>query len=206
MSSELSTLEVNVARPLEALFEAVRRRSEGRRFVVRADINHPRPAFALRQAARIIETIEDLDERIAAFDALAHEQLTVDGVSQRQVSQLDRRVAQTVREIVMLSDGVAVRSSYEHFRIELTFGFTVEPYYVGGDPDRPVPDVPRGKERDAIVIWAPTTPPADLILVAFALEELHHEVYVVCAKGKKPALRAEFVEYEDAADVLARAS
>jgi hypothetical protein len=203
--SGLPILDVGASRPLDALFEAVRLRSAGERFVVRVDVNHPRPAFALRYAERIIETIEDRDERLAAFDALAREQLTVNGITQRQASVLDRRIVQTIREIVMLSDGLAVTSSYEHFRIELTFGVSVEPYYVEALPDRPVPQCVAATVPDAIVVWAPTTAPADLTLVAFALEELNHPVYVVCAEGKRPALRAQFVAYEDAAAVLSRA-
>lgn len=198
MPSELPILDVSVYRPLDGLFEAVRQRTAGERFLVRiVDVNHPRPAYAIRQAARIIETTADHDERLAAFDALAREQV--------RLPSLGRRVIQTIREIFMLSDGVAVTSSHDHFRIELTFGCTVEPQYVEASPDRPVPEFDRVRAPDAIVVWAPATEAAELTLIAFALEELHHPVYVVCAGGKRPALRAEFVGYEDAAAVLSRA-
>jgi len=196
--SELSILDVSVGRPLDGLFEAVRRRSVGERFFVRVvDVDHARPAHAIRQAARIIERTADPDERLAAFDALAREQV--------RLPTLGRRVIQTIREIFMLSDGVAVTSSHDHFRIELTFGCTVEPHYVEASPDSPVPEFVRAEDPDAIVVWAPTTAAADLTLIAFALEELHHPVYVVCAGGKKPALRAQYVGYEDAAAALSRA-
>jgi hypothetical protein len=202
---ELPILDVSVSKPLDALFEAVRRRSAGERFLVRIRVNHPRPAFALRIAPRIIETITDRDERIDSFDLLAREQLQVNGVDQKQQSRLDRRVIQTIREVVMLSDGLAVTSSYDHFRIELTFGFTAESYCVEGSPDRPIPQCDRAEVRDAIVVWAPTTSAADLTLIAFALEELHHPAFVVCAGGKAPELRAQFIKYEESAPVLARA-
>ncbi len=198
MRPELSILDVSVVRPLDGLFEAVRRRSAGERFVVRLpDLDHPRSLNALKQGAKIVESKPDPDERFAAFDALAREQT--------KLPRLGRRVVQTLRETVLLSDGVAVTSSHDHFRVELTLGCTVEPHYVEAVPDRPVPEFVRAGDADTIVVWAPTTPPRDLTLVAFALNELHHPVVVVCADGKPPAVRARFTGYAEARDALSRA-
>jgi hypothetical protein len=205
--SELAFLDVNVAKPLDALFEAVRRRLSGERFIMRFhELDHPRAPLAAREAARVIETIADPDERLAAFRALADALLPGDALARRAAPQLNRRILQTVREIAMLADGVAVRSWAEHYRFDLTCDFTAEPFYVDGEADRTVPDVVAVDVRDAVVVWAPATPPSALVLVAFALEELRAPVFIVSADGKAPALRARFVGYDAAADVLARAA
>jgi hypothetical protein len=160
----------------------------------------------VRQAVRIIDATADHEERIEMFDALARERLIVDGKAQTDLAQLDKRIVQTVREIVQLSDGIAVSSWHDHSRLELSFGFTAEPYFVIPEPDREIPSFERAAEPDAIVVWAPSERADELALIAFALEDLRYPAFVVCAAGgRKPPLRAQFVEYDRAAEVLSRA-
>ena len=196
MPSALPILDVHASAPLEALFEAVRRRAAGEHFLARVLVDHPRSVHAAREAVRILERFQDHDDRLEAFDALAREQ---------RFRPLNRRVAQTMREVVLLADALASRSFFEHSAAELILEFTAPAVYVDAEPDVAVPAFTASDARDAIVVWAPTWPARDLALVAFALEDLHAEVFVVCAGGKHPAMRAQFVTYEDAAAVLPRA-
>lgn len=199
-------LEIVPARCLDALFTAVRLRMEGTRLFGRVRFVQPRTAFALAHAQRIAESVVDYDEQVAFFHELGGERLTVAGRPQALAQRLDPRVVQTVRETLALCDGLAVTSWHEHTRVEQSFGVTIEPCFVDAAPDVPIPRVDRLAGRSTVVVWAPFVRAADLTLAAHALEELHAPVFVVCAPGgKKPRLRAEFVDVRDAAACLARA-
>lgn len=178
----------------------------GRLLLARVRFVQPRTAFAVAQAPRILATFPDPDERLTAFNQLARERLTVDGQPQSEVQKLDPRVVQTVRETIALCEGLAVASWHEHARVEQTFGVTVEPYLVEAAADLPIPNVVRDEVRDAIVVWAPLVRAVDLALVTHAFDELARPVFVVCAGGKAPPVRAAFVGPADAARVLAQAA
>jgi len=196
------TLEIDPNRPLDALVEAKRLLQSGTRFVAKLEPIRARSPFAVATGGKLLEQFNDIDERVGALDALAREELVIDGKSQRDLSKVDPRLIQTTREILALSDGVVVRSWIEHYRLEQALSVTVEPFFVEPSTDCPIPSFTRAERPDAVVVWAPLAPARELALIAFALEELHLAVYVVCSGGDAPAMRAGFVPYERAEAVL----
>jgi hypothetical protein len=202
LAGGFDVLTVDSARPLDAVIEAKRLRAEGRRFVARIEPPRIRSGFG----ARLLETSSQYRERVAALDALAHDDLVIDGKPQHETVRLDAVFTAAARDVLALSDGIVVSSWTRHHYLEQILRVTVEPHFVPPSVEPPIPPFERAERPDAAVVWAPADPARDLAVLSAALEELHKPVFVVCAGGEIGGLRAQFVPYERAADVLPRAT
>jgi hypothetical protein len=189
-------LDVDLANAAAALDEAQHLHARGESFTARIPSTHPRTLFAVRNAAGLLVRGMDYDDRRRLLDELAD----------HAGEALDPTVASTLRKIVRLADGVAVRTWCDCHQLEFALGVPVEPRFEEVHPDVPIPQVARDGDADAVVVWAPTYAAERVALVAFALEELRRPVFVVCKEGRIAGLRAEFLPYERAKAALRRAA
>lgn len=193
---------VDPQRPLDALIEARRLHSEGQAFVAHVSPGRIRSGFG----AHLLDILTEYDERVAAFEALARDRLSIGGKPQHEVVRLDRQFVETAREVIALADGIVVSSWTRHHYLEDILRVTVNPHFVRAVADPPIPQFSRVERPDAVVVWAPGTPARDLSVVAIALEELHMPAFLVCEDGSLEGLRVQRIPYERASEVLSRAA
>ncbi|MFN2529588.1 MAG: glycosyltransferase family 2 protein, partial [Candidatus Baltobacteraceae bacterium] len=173
---------------------AVRLRTAGTFFHAQFALSDPRALLARQLAPTIIEGLLTFDERLAAFDALASGNLKVGEHAQTQLSVYAPPVLQTLKDVAKLCEGAIVSSSVEHARLERHLGYL--PFGIVQTPQREAALPPHGDSKPRVVIWAPLLHARETALLAFALEELHVPVTVVCREGEIPSLHAEYVAYD----------
>jgi hypothetical protein len=191
MFAQLDTLDT-------AYPEAVRMRREGCLFYGMVLWEDPRARIAFDLAPALLAQFSTLDERRSVFDSLAAGDLNVNGRSVRDLWAIDPTTAQRAREFINLATGQLFWSASERERFAQLFGRRRAVCETLTAPHR-LPEftsaIPR---RTRVVIWAPELPAAATALLAFAFEEWRDEVFVVCAEGDVPSVRAQYIDAGDA--------
>jgi hypothetical protein len=177
-----------------ALAEGVERRSRGERFFFACALQEPRADVAMALSARLCVESPDRDALRVHLDALSQEQLTVNGVPQRNISTITEPARLTLRDLARISDGLFARSYREATKVRAILGIEVADVVVAPVVDASLASVRRGSTTDAFVVWAPSLTPEQAALFAFALDEWDIPVIVACREaGRVPHLRATFV-------------
>ncbi len=192
--------------------EAVQRKRAGSPFFVVPAIEDTGAVVARIFGAQVLRREQDFDRRYELFSVIAAGGLTIGGRHQSSYSLFDRRVAISLRDFMRLGNALLVRSWTEYQRITQTVqgpgGFLGEAPLHATRALYTTPQIPRWKARFGgkhLVIWAPECEPADAALLAFALENLHHDTYVICKNPKRSqefGLRATFVGTDAALPIL----
>lgn len=163
-------------------------------------LDDPRALLARQLAASILESVADFDERQAAFDALAAGTLKVGEHEQSQLSPYVPAQLQTLKDVAKLCDAAHVRSTLEYERLERHLSYLPTAFY-----EKPSADAAVGSgacPARNVIIWAPALHARETALLAFALEELHAPVRVVCREGEIEGMHAQFLTYDAASQVL----
>ncbi len=185
-------------------------RLRGEHFFSRFAFTHPGLIRVLKTAAENL-ALPDAESRRIAFARLARLEGINDarGVPIRS-PQKDVARAATLAIIARLAEASVVCTQEERRLFELLFERALA---AGFDTKMTAPSpsgfVPAAlgavREKDAFVVWAPSEPAWRTALAAYALEQLHLRVIVVCRDGTLPNVRARFVRAHDADAALARA-
>lgn len=203
LPSHIPGIVADVGDSARALQAAVAARRIGAPFFVAPLLDDNRALVAMELSGVLLHKLSG-DALRNHFDALAHEQLMVNGsTAQKTISLIDQRVIDTLSDFVMAGHVLLARSRTEigRLRSQLRESRPFSVIFPAADPK--VPSVTSDRSGP-IVVWAPDLPASQLGIIAFALESLHDATAVVCAQGKLPNVRARFVSRDDC--VLSTAS
>lgn len=178
---------------------AVSRRRQGIDFLAAPLVRDHRARFALAHAAALLGETNDANAQLAGLDRLA-------AVSAEPAHRLIPP-SRVLRDFILIGTGVAVRSLAEYRRLTAALGLPgLSRLSAVALPDPAVPaECPEG-ERDTVVIWGPEHSAAELALLAFTLAVRGQKAVAVCRAGTIGGLPVEFVQPDQAAAVLARAT
>ncbi|MBV8354023.1 MAG: glycosyltransferase family 2 protein, partial [Candidatus Eremiobacteraeota bacterium] len=187
-----------------AFLTAIETKKRGEAVIVAIALDEPRSALAWNLAAQAFAQSRDTDERTRALDAIAAQQLVLGGRQQTQMSTIDPRALDTLRDFVRLADVLVVRSWTEAERYAGLLGF--EPGSIWLAPVDPALDLPRpSADGSEIVIWAPEQHATQLTLIASALSPLRFPIRAVCKGGAFDDPALQVAGSADAATALAHA-
>jgi glycosyltransferase involved in cell wall biosynthesis len=191
----------------EALAEAVERARRGQPFFSVPVFDELHSTTAQRLAPLLLESSRESSRRRVFFDALSAGKITVNGKEQKDHGTIDEHGIRAFRDLALLSDSMLVRSWTEYFY--LTFHtFSIKPANsarVVVPPRTAVPRFQRNGTANTILVWAPERPAPETAIFAFAYEELHMPVVIVCEspeRGNGLGVRARFIGVEDVGDYL----
>lgn len=162
-----------------ALAAATARRESGETFYACVLLEDAATVLPLHYAPQLLSQRADLDEQRSALDALASGQVQMNGRALSTLAIYDDATIKTLRDFVLLSDGVLARSHADRLRLERVLGRRRPWSAVFASPD---PRVPRVRAAGTnLVLWAPDMRPEWLTLAAFALSDIRQEVLAVCS-------------------------
>jgi len=186
---------------------AVERRRAGTPFYAAPLVDDPRALIAQRLAGNWIQTLTDIDDRYAAFDALAADRLADAGIeiSADELAVIDDPERRVLRDFAIMGDALLVRSTREAERVARVLKRHRPAVIVAPGEDPAVPFL-TAINGDAIVVWAPYAAADRLGVIAMALEYMHSRVIYVCASGQLAFVRGTFVDPTHADAALTAAS
>lgn len=195
--------------PLDAYLAAIDRRLGGEPAYGMILLEDPRSRVARNLAPALLRASDNQDGRRDLFDQLAQGKLLVNGTPCSDLARIAPEQALPAAEFLRLCSGTLTWSHTEAERIVSMLGYRPQLIQRIALPHVLPKFTPRRAERFSVVVWAPECAPAEATLLAFALEELHADVFVVCAgRERVPGVRAEFVHHDDEriGDLLSAAS
>ena len=167
-----------------ALRDALRRRSDGQTFTVRAALRSPDTARFEAVTASILSAISGIDERRGAFESAATGVLTVNNAPLAAMHAYAPASVRLLQAIFRLADGVIVTSEAERQRLVAI-----------ADTDF-LADACRGVDLR----------PGDVAAAfAIALADLRFPLLIIAGSAPRDAFGAHWFGLEDAAATLARA-
>lgn len=191
----------------EACSEALQRRARMTPFLAAVHLPEPIDALAETLSPPLLNQPWSHDERRAAFDNLAAEQLLVNGTKINAQSWYQPGQLAALVDFLRLADVVWCRSHAELTRIGRLTGYRPPRFTIGAPPDPGVPaPAYRAAGANEIVVWAPLLDAAQLGVLLVGLEELHAPLTVVCRDGHAPRSRARFARVDEGPSTLARAA
>lgn len=145
-------------------------------------IDDPRSSLAWALSGMALNKHRYRDERMQALEEIAMHRAVVDGRAMSQMSTIDPRSLDTLRDFARLTDVLVARSWTEATRVTRLLG--VEPPEVRRLVSRKPLDVPPPKpDADKIVLWAPELPAAQVSLLVYGLLDFYLPLVVVCKSG-----------------------
>jgi hypothetical protein len=164
-------------------------------------VSERRSAVALDAAPRILSEDTTYWERRRSFELLRERSLTCGGKQQRDLESLTKKATDSIRDILLASDCVIVRSWQELSRLcDLLNVRPVRCLRAVAPPAVPVPAFRARRGADTIVIWAPDLNGRQAAIFGFALEELKTPAVIFCSDPEQAdgfGLRARFIRYDD---------
>ena len=201
LPADLPCIIADATAPQFALACAAARRAAGERFFTGILLDDPQSAVARDGAQLIFTQVPSYAERRRLLTDLAAGNLKVNDRFLFDYRIVPDNVLRTLRDFMLLGDGLVVRSHAERLALHRVFGRTREHVIRLPGVDERIPEV-SGK-GDAIVIWAPDLPGLSVAILAFACEELRAPLFVISADGAPiPGLRASAATLGDAAAIL----
>jgi len=188
-----------------ALVEAVERKRQGIPFCASLLVAPRRPAVAATVAASVLSRITDYDERCAAFDKLASEDVTFEGQPVARLTALDPGALAGLRAFLDLSDGTVARSWTEAYAQRDTFGTRPTPVRLLTPLDAAVPLFARNR-RASVVVWAPHAHVRDIAVIMLGLQEIHLPAFAICREGVLDRLRGTVADPSQARALLGEAA
>jgi Glycosyl transferase family 2 len=180
--------------PAQALAAAVRRRRSPEPFWSAVLLDDPRALVAYEYASQLLAAQTDEDGRRKLFDAMAAQALTIGTVAQGAIRTMPDPVANVLCDVMMMGEGMLVRSWSEAERLAALFGRRRE--LIGRFPGAPQA-LPAGTVfggGDAVVVWAPGLSARHTALYAYALKDFYLPVLIACHQAPDfPTGRVEYV-------------
>lgn len=174
-----------------ALAHALHCKRRGEPFRVAILLADERSEIAARLAPGILQTQATPEAREILLDALAAGTLVFEHHPMQQLRADEPEALKALHLIWWLASGAVARSHTEYARLARIFGreHARIDYLCGIDHLRLAPCSELG---DRVVVWAPDRSAADCALIAYALEQLHTRVHVICADGSIAGMQAGF--------------
>ena len=189
----LPLVMVDPSAAAEGLDEAVRRRREGEPFALTVVAPAPFAQAAGRLVPQVLLGESAYDRRRTIFDALSAGKITMDAKPLEAHAPDDPARLLTLADAVRCADVWLGRSWRELAHLEERLGVRhSRPAAAPSTVRRSAGPRPGGQ---GILVYAPRTPVAELLTVAFGLEEVRAPVTVVCAdpeNGAQYRVRARF--------------
>lgn len=190
----------------EATADCIQRKAQNRPFLARVLLADRHAHLVEALAAQVVQSASTFDQRRIYCERLAREELTINGTAMRSLSAFTPAALAALRNIVYLSEGLAVSCETERRRVCEALG--VDPPAVRlafTDPTVPTPSAP-ALERKAIVIWAPHLRAETVAFYATALHEFHTQVIAVTAAGEVQDTSVTWVSGDKSQEALRRAA
>ena len=173
---------------LEAMAEAVERRSRGEAFALALFLDEDPNRFVRAWGSKLLGAAKTFDDRRSACGSIAMGSFVVDGKSQVELSGVTADTFELGRALWHLAERGVVVSEAAYARVATLYSrWHAERVF----PDQDDPDVPKprgGHEGpEHVVIWAGARSADEIAVILCALEELHLPVYVVCDGGTVPS-------------------
>jgi hypothetical protein len=204
--SQRTILAVEAEGAIDAYQTAVLLRAEGEAFDLALLWPDRRAHVAIAVAAQSLVEFPDYDKRRYALEAIARNEGSVKGQPIESLLAVDVGTMTAMRDLIMLSNRLLVRSWSEWRRISFEMGLAIPSVEVVELRDASVPAVERKEPDGSVLIWAPFTPLPKLSIVVMALLELHRPVAYVCGEGSIPGVDVKRIALPDAKQALAAAS
>ncbi|HEY1729875.1 MAG TPA: hypothetical protein VGG22_15990 [Candidatus Baltobacteraceae bacterium] len=193
----------------EASVQTRERRARGEQLYGMLLWVEPRIAVTWFIASKLLAAPSSLDHRNSSINSLQRldylQNVLVNG---QPASLLLALPSEEVRKFAEMTAVQLFRSRCEVKRFRENFNTPFREWELLVVPAE-LPDVSwRPTREPLVVIWAPYLSAPETSFLAFALEELHAETWVVCSDGDAPDVRANYIHRDDprVRDLLGRAS
>ncbi len=188
-----------------AFLHAIETKKRGEPVLAAIAIDEPRSSLAWALSGNVINKHRYRDERMQMFEEIANHRAVIDGKPMTQMSTIDPRALDTLRDFARMADVLVVRSWSEANRVTRMLG--IEPGEVRRIVSRKPLDLP-GPKNDAgkIVLWAPELQAPQLSLLVYGLIDFHMPLVIVCKGGTFRDPEVEVQRPHQAADVIADAA
>lgn len=144
--------------------------------------DEPRSSLAWALSGMVLNKHRYRDDRMAMFEEIAQHRAVIDGKPMTQMSTVDPRALDTLRDFARMADVLVVRSWSEATRVTRLLG--VEPPEIRRMVSRTPLDLPRPKsDAGKIVLWAPELQASQLGLLVYGLLDFHLPLVVICKSG-----------------------
>ena len=168
-------------------------------------IDEPRSSLAWALSGMVLNKHRYRDERMQVFEDVANHRAVIDGKPMAQMTTIDPRALDTLRDFARMADVLVVRSWGEASRISRMLG--IEPPQVRRIVSQSPLVVPKPKPAgDKLVIWAPELPASQLGLLVYGLIDFHVPVVAICKSGTLRDPDIETHRPQQAADILPHAA
>src|SRR5579872_1145193 len=204
---EVDAIFCDVRNLADAYPSLVQARTNGELFYGMLLWDDPRSAVAFELAVSLLAQYSHIEERQAVFDALAAGTLKVNTSAVTALRGFDARTVTLAAELTRYASAQLFFSHEERERFARDFGRRAQGEIAYAA--HRLPDFHRASPVEStVVIWAPDLQASQTALLAFAFEEWRGDVYVVCAGGGPPPLRARYLDgaSERVAELLASAA
>ena len=188
-----------------AFLTAIETKKRGDPVLAAIALDEPRSSLAWALSSTVLNKHNYRDERMQMFEEIANHRAVFDGKPMAQMTTIDPRAFDTLRDFARMADVLVVRSWSEASRITRMLG--IEPAEVRKIVSRKPLDLP-GPRSDAekIVLWAPELATAQLGLLVYGLIDFHRPLVVICKSGTFRDPELDVRRPQAAAEVLADAA
>jgi GT2 family glycosyltransferase len=188
-----------------AFLTAIETKKRGEPVLAAIALDEPRSSLAWALSAMVLNKHRYRDDRMQMFEEIAQHRAVIDGKQMAQMSTVDPRAFDTLRDFARMADVLVVRSWSEATRVTRLLG--VEPPEIRRMVSRTPMEFP-GPKDDAgkIVLWAPELQANQLGLLAYGLLDFYLPLVVVCKSGTFRDPELDVRRPQDAAEILPEAT
>lgn len=162
-------------------------------FFVAPLLDDNRAVVAMSASGAVLAQAKRPDEARAHFEALAAEQLTINGNPQSAIQTIEPAAIVTLSDALFLADALLARSRAEVSRLRNHLRGIRDWIAIAPGIDPSVPTVESRGRGGPIVVWAPHLDASKLGVIAYALDQLLLDSVLICSGGSLPNVRAAFV-------------
>ena len=187
-----------------AFLTAIETKKRGEPVLAAIAIDDPRSSLAWALSGNVLNKHKYHDDRMQMFEEIANHRAVIDGRPMAQMSTIDPRALDTLRDFARMADVLVVRSWSESTRITRLLGF--DPAEIRRIVSRKPLDLPAPRsDAGKIVLWAPELQAPQLSLLVYGLIDFHMPLVVVCKGGTFRDPELDVRRPQNAADALADA-
>jgi len=206
MSNTTHVLRTDAAHVLDALDAAARLARSGTAFDVDFALPDNRATIANLAARTILAENDEPAARLAAIDALAAFDATVNGTLLEELSPIPGAVRATAADLALLAPRMRVSSWSHSRRLTLGLGVTIRRILeTPSDARVPAPPANLPAPGERVVIWAPEAMTADVLIPLVAAATDGAPIDIICRGGDTYGYDIRVLDVAYAAQALAAA-
>ncbi|HEY1727079.1 MAG TPA: glycosyltransferase [Candidatus Baltobacteraceae bacterium] len=188
-----------------AFLTAIETKKRGEPVLAAIALDESRSSLAWALSATVLNKHKYRDDRMQMFEEIANHRAVFDGKPMAQMTTVDPRAFDTLRDFARMADVLVVRSWSEATRITRTLG--IEPAEVRRVVSRKPLTLPGPKsDAEKIVLWAPELQTSHLGLLVYGLLDFHRPLVVICKSGTFRDPELDVRRPQAAGEVLADAA